>query len=185
MPGNSIEDIRSQVPSKGRSAALPPPPPAPFDLKLERGTTVELSFDDFEREVLAIRSDSLVKDIRRISKSIAASREWRKLFGDYRSSLWRMKHGDPEMAIMDMCNLVGERARESGLGSSIKAPIWYGRRFDFDEDDVPSPKDDLPRPSRYPNLRRTTDTPDPLPPVLTGTFGHSHILARISRLKLI
>jgi hypothetical protein len=139
-----------------------------------------VSFDDFEREVLAVRSNTLVNNIRRISKSIAASREWRKLFGDYRGELWR-RDGDPEMALMDMCNLVGEQARESGLGSSIKAPIWYGRRFD--EDDLSSPVDVLHRPPKYPNLRRMPDTPDPLPPVLTGTFDHSHILAWISRLN--
>jgi hypothetical protein len=65
---------------------------------------------------------------------------------------------------MDMGNLIGEQARESGLASSIKAPIWSRRRFE--EDGIFSPP-------KYPNARGRIDTPDGPHDVLTGA-AQSH-----------
>jgi hypothetical protein len=114
---------------------------------------VDVHYDAFEREVFAVPYTPLANSIRRISKSIAASREWRTLYNAYcESEIQSRDLSDVEMALMDMFNLVGEKAKEFGLAASIKNPIWYGRRVD--EDEVISGSA-LPPP--YPNLRKTPE----------------------------
>jgi hypothetical protein len=129
---------------------------------------VEVRYDAFEREVLAVPSIPLVNNIRQVSKSIAASREWRTLFKVYRGSLWKIagnaRIGDAELALMDMFNLVGEKAKESGLAASIKNPIWYGRQVDVDED---LPGSALPP---YPNLRKIPEPPDSSSKCASGIY---------------
>lgn len=166
-PGHDVQTSRASR----RTSLLPPvQPPSVFTWEMERNTRILVNFDSFEREVFSLPSAGLANKVRDISQRIAASREWMEMVDDYRFSQWPkpgiMRSGDSELLLMDLFNLVREKAAMLGLSSSFVTPIWYGRREVEDEESRPKR---IPRP-KYPGLRIRQKSPQPPGPNSTGQY---------------